>query len=186
MRFLPQWQGLAAQGRPFLTGCIAVTESRTPSTNPTALVAGAPGDLAQRLSYAGLIPFIGGALVIWLLSGRADLADPMVFAVRGMTSFAALIVAFLGGVPWGLSVMRQEDALTQRALWTGLAYALGAWIGVCMPPHAGLAWLGALLMACYLMDRKLYPALGAAGWLQLRFRLSVGASLSCFLAAAQI
>jgi Protein of unknown function (DUF3429) len=163
-----------------------VIESTPTSSTPTALTAGTPGDLAQRLGYAGLIPFIGGALVVWLLAGRADLAEPMVFAVRGMTSFAALIVAFLGGVPWGLSLLRPEDALTQRAMWTGLAYTLGAWIGVCMPPHAGLALLGALLIACYLTDRKLYPALGATGWLQLRFRLSAGASLSCFLAAAQI
>ena len=55
-----------------------------------------------------------------------------------------------------------------------------------MPPHAGLALIGFVLIVCYLIDRKLYPAMGAAGWLTLRFRLTLVASLSCFLAAAQI
>ncbi len=41
-----------------------------------------------------------------------------------------------------------------------------------------------MLIACYLMDRRLYPLLGVADWLTLRFRLTLVASLSCFLAAA--
>jgi len=36
------------------------------------------------------------------------------------------------------------------------------------------------------VDRKLYPTIGASGWLTLRFRLTVVSSLSCFLAAAQL
>jgi hypothetical protein len=53
-----------------------------------------------------------------------------------------------------------------------------------MPAYAGLALLGALLLACYAFDRQAYPAVGAAGWLTLRFRLTAVASLSCFIAAA--
>lgn len=164
-----------------------VTETAPPTANTPAMApTGAPGGLALRLGYAGLIPFVGGAVVIWLMAGRADLTEPLIFAVRAMTAYAALIVSFLGGLPWGLSMKRPEDALTQRALWMGIAYSLAAWVGVCMPPHAGLVWLGALLIGCYLGDRKIYPALDAAAWLQLRFRLTAVASLSCFMAAAQI
>ncbi len=149
-----------------------------------------PGPLARRLSYAGLIPFVTGALFVWLLAGRvAD--EPLHFAVDALTSYAALIVAFLGGLPWG-AVMHQsthdapEPERHQRALWTGIAYALTAGVASLMPPHAGLAVLGFLLIACYAFDRKRYPELGLSGWLTLRFRLTVVASLSCFLAAAQI
>ena len=39
-------------------------------------------------------------------------------------------------------------------------------------------------MACYLVDRKVYPVQGVGAWLTLRFRLSVVASLSCFVGAA--
>jgi hypothetical protein len=100
-------------------------------------------------------------------------------------------VAFLGGLPWGLGMLRQhydQPALPadKRGLAWGVGYLVAAWVALQMPPHAGLAALGALLIGCYLVDRKCYPELGAAGWLKLRFRLTVVASLSCFLAAAQL
>ncbi len=146
-----------------------------------------PSELARKLGYAGLIPFVGGTLFVWLLAGRLE-PQPFAFLVNGITAYAALIVSFLGGLPWGL-VMRDADEhkdTVRKALWIGISYALMAWVAVSMPPHAGLVVLGALLIGCYVNDRKLYPVLGVAGWLQLRFRLTVVASLSCFLSAAQI
>lgn len=165
-----------------------MNDTATPSlqTHPHAT----PGDLARKLGYAGLLPFIGGALFVFLLSGRIE-DEPFNFVVLALSSYAALIVSFLGGIPWGLVMWRSAagDALPdaqQRALWTGIAYSLAAWIALLMPPHAGLVVMGVLLVACYLTDRKLYPELGVCGWLTLRFRLTTVASLSCFLAAAQI
>lgn len=149
-----------------------------------------PDDLARKLGYAGLIPFVGGALFIWLLAGRVA-NEPFMFVVHAVTSYAALIVSFLGGLPWGV-VMRQSGGSGaqpehhRRALWTGIGYSLAAWVALLMPPHAGLVVLGGLLIGCYAIDRKRYPELGLSGWLTLRFRLTVVASLSCFLAAAQI
>ena len=149
-----------------------------------------PNPLARKLAYAGLIPFIGGALFIWLLVGRVE-PDVVVFVAQAVAAYAALIVSFLGGILWGLvmpgSQYHEEPAPAQRhALWTGVIYSLTAWIGVLMPPHAGLVLLGALLIACYVSDRKRYHELHMEGWLTMRFRLTVAASLSCFLSAAQI
>jgi MFS family permease len=149
-----------------------------------------PSELAVKLGRAGLAPFALGTVFIWLLAGRVE-PEVFQFVVAALTSYAALIVAFLGGLPWGL-IMSQTDGQAEpsntqrRALWTGLAYVTGAWIGLLMPPHAGLVVLGGLLIACYLTDRKRYPELGVSGWLTLRFRLTAMASLCCFLAAAQI
>lgn len=149
-----------------------------------------PGTLARRLGFLGLVPFVAGALFVWLLGARPD-DDSFFFVVRGLTAYAALIVSFLGGLHWGMLMWQsgsaaEEPALQQRALWVGIGYSLAGLIAVLMPPHAGLALIGFALIACYLIDRKLYPAMGTAGWLTLRFRLTVVASLSCFLAAAQI
>ncbi len=163
---------------------IEPVEVNPPATPPRPL--GSPSELALRLGYAGLVPFVAGALVIWLLAGRGNLTEPLQFAVRGLATYAALVAAFIGGMPWGLTMGRLHDELSSRAVWSGAIYAFGAWVGVCMPPHAGLVVLGTLLIACYLRDRKLYPALGVAAWLQWRFRLTAVASFSCFLAAAQI
>ncbi|WP_233584823.1 DUF3429 domain-containing protein [Aquabacterium soli] len=160
------------------------TLSLDPSTSHTL-----PGRLATQLSHASLLPFVAGVVFIWLLSGRVQ-AEPFFFLVGALTSYAALVISFLGGLPWGLAVrVRPEDtdhALVQRTLWTGLIRLVTAWIAVNMPPHAGLVVLGALLIVGYLIDRRLYPLLGASGWLTLRFRLTIVASLSCFLAAAQL
>jgi hypothetical protein len=40
-----------------------------------------------------------------------------------------------------------------------------------------------MLVICYLVDRKVYPAHGLSHWLTLRFRLTVVASLCCFIGA---
>jgi Protein of unknown function (DUF3429) len=164
-----------------------MSDHPTPSYANTQPDQAQPGELARQLGHAGLIPFVGGALFVWLLTGRID-HEPFFFLVSAITGYAALIISFLGGMPWGLAMRdaAQPDETVRKALWGGIAYALLAWVGLCMPPHAGLVWLGALLIGCYLNDRKLYPALGVAHWLQLRFRLTMVASLSCFLTAAQI
>ena len=52
-----------------------------------------------------------------------------------------------------------------------------------MPRHAGLVVLGGLLLACYGVDRRLYPHYGLHRWLPLRWRLTLVAMLSCWLGA---
>lgn len=136
--------------------------------------------LALRLAYAGLIPFVLGALLVWLLAGYQ--ADAHAFVTLALSCYAALVISFLGGIHWGLG-MRQTIPSPQPFVW-GVVASLLAWVAVVMPPYAGLVLHGVLLVLCYLVDRRSYPALGAAAWLTLRFRLSAVAALSCFLAAA--
>jgi hypothetical protein len=136
--------------------------------------------LALRLAYAGLIPFVLGALLVWLLAGYQ--AEAHAFVTLALSCYAALIISFLGGIHWGLG-MRQSVPSPQPFVW-GVLPALLAWVAVVMPPYAGLVLHGVLLVLCYLVDRRSYPALGAGAWLTLRFRLSAVAALSCFLAAA--
>ena len=137
-------------------------------------------ELAHRLGYAGLIPFVLGSALIWLIGDR-DL-DQHAFVSLALSAYAGLIIAFLGGIHWGLSFARGLPG-RQPLVW-GIGAALLGWLGVLMSPYAGLALHGGVLIACYLVDRRVYPQLGAADWLTLRFRLTAVASLSCFLAAA--
>ena len=172
--------GPASRG-PFMT-------TSPPTTSPLAHLNGKPSLLAVRLGYAGAIPFAAGALFVWLLVGRID-DEPFAFVVRALSSYAALVVGFLGGMRWGLVMGTSRpgpDApgYQRRALWTGLAFVSAAWVALLMPPHAGLALLGGLLLVCYLADRKHYLEVGVSAWLTLRFRLTVVATLSCLLAAA--
>lgn len=132
---------------------------------------------ARRLGYAGLLPFVLGALLVWLV--RDDVRLEVAF---GLSAYAGLIASFLGGIHWGLAFREGEPPV--RWLAWGVVPSLIAWPAVVMPPQAGLVIQALLLIGCYLVDRRLYPLQGATGWLTLRFRLTVVAALSCFIAAA--
>ncbi|WP_119153762.1 DUF3429 domain-containing protein [Caldimonas tepidiphila] len=142
-----------------------------PPLNPVAL----------KLGHAGLIPFVLGAALVWLTS-----QDPesQYYAALGLSAYAGLIVSFLGGIHWGLA-FRQPVPSPLPFAW-GVVPSLLGWVGIVMPPYAGLVVLGAALVACYLVDRKLYPEQGMGRWLTLRFRLTAIASLCCFLGAAGV
>lgn len=132
---------------------------------------------AHQLGYAGLLPFVAGALLVWLV--RPD-AHP--YATLALSAYAALIIAFLGGIHWGLA-FHEADPPAALFAW-GVVPSLVAWVAVMMPANAGLVVEGAMLWVCYAVDRRVYPRHGLAPWLMLRFRLSAIAGLSCFIGAA--
>lgn len=134
---------------------------------------------ALRLGYAGLLPFAGGALLVWLVWPEVQ---PL--AAQALSAYAALIISFLGGIHWGLA-MRAASPPPVLLAW-GVAPSLMAWPALMMPAHAGLVLHGLLLLLCYAVDRRLYPQHGAQPWLVLRFRLSAVAALSCFVGAAGV
>lgn len=146
--------------------------------------------LVRTLGHAGLIPFGLLALLLWLLK-----AELQTFVAIALAAYAALIVSFLGGIHWGIGWMagRQAQKVGSGAhhaqrnhfLW-GIVPSLLAWPGMLMPPFAGLAWLGFVLILCYLADRTLYARAGLQAWLTLRFRLSAVAALSCFIGAGAL
>ena len=147
---------------------------------PTPAASG-PDTTALRLAYAGLLPFVLGALLVWAVH-----ADVQAYALLALSAYAAVVLSFLGGMHWGLAMRQpQPSPPTQvRGLVWGVVPALVAWPAAVMPPHAGLVILGAMLIVSYAVDRRLYPAQGVAAWLTLRFRLSAVAGLSCFIGAA--
>jgi chromate transport protein ChrA len=131
--------------------------------------------IASRLGYAGLLPFLLGAALVWVVW-----PDVRPYVSHALSAYAAVVVAFLGAVHWGLAMRSGE---TRRFVWS-VVPALVAAVAVMMPPSSGLVIHGVMLVASYLVDRRVYPALGLEGWLTLRFRLSALAALSCFVGAA--
>jgi len=146
-----------------------------------AVVATEPPPIARRLGQAGLIPFVLGSGLVWLVSDRNEALS---YVSLGLAGYAASIVAFLGGVHWGLAMRTAVPG--PRSFGWAMVPPLVAWLAMLMPASAGLVVLGAMLIVCYLVDRSLYLACELGHWLTLRFRLSAVAALSCFLAAAGI
>lgn len=137
----------------------------------------APNPVALKLGYAGLLPFVIGAALVWLVHPQVQ-----PYATLLLAGYGAVIVSFLGGIHWGLG-FRQAVPSPQPFVW-GVVPSLVAWVAVVMPPYAGLVVLGSMLVVCYLVDRHAYPRHGLAAWLTLRFRLTAVAALACFLGAA--
>jgi hypothetical protein len=146
--------------------------STTAAHPPTAFAV-----TANRLGYLGLVPCVAGALLVWLVRPEAH-----PYVALALAAYAAITVSFLGGIHWGLALRHNEPPVAPL-VW-GVVPALVAWPAVMMPPDSGLVILGVMMIVCYAVDRRLYPAQGVGQWLTLRFRLSAVASLSCFIGAA--
>ena len=136
--------------------------------------------LVNQLSYAGLLPFVGLTALMWLVQ-----VDLLPFVAVALSAYAAVIVSFLGGVHWGIGFMQGAAAPRFHFVW-GVVPSLLAWLALVMPGYAALPFLGLVLVACYAVDRKTYPAAGLSRWLPLRLRLTVVATVSCVLGAAAI
>ena len=155
---------------------------RLPMPSPDDAIKPLKQSLIHNLGYAGLIPLVGLALLVWLVT-----PDLQAWVALALAAYAALIASFLGGIHWGIGWSRLAQAPDSKNhfVW-GVVPSLLAWPGLVMPPYAGLAWLGGVLIVCYLVDRRLYTQAGLGGWLKLRFRLSAVAALSCFIGAGAL
>jgi len=97
-----------------------------------------PPRLAILLGYAGLIPFISGAIGIWITppAWRTDV-------LMALLHYAAVILAFMGAIHWGLAMARErQDNAAHRQLGLSVLPALLGWLAI----SSGLSALLALAL----------------------------------------
>lgn len=130
--------------------------------------------VAWALGLAGLIPFWGAALALWVgpptLRGAALLA---------LLAYAAVILSFVGGARWGVEAARPEGPRAAPLVLSILASLLawGALVGAASVPPAGqLLLLGAGLLLAGLWD--ILAASLPSWYRRLRMVLTVGALLA--------
>ena len=82
--------------------------------------------LADRLGYAGLIPFVGLAF---------QFEDET--SVSAFMSYAAVILSFLGGIHWGVA-MRDQRLASNTVLAVSMLPSLLAWFAMLLPINLGL------------------------------------------------
>lgn len=129
-----------------------------------------PG-LAWLLGLGGLIPFAGLGLGAAL--GWAELRFPLL-------AYGATILAFLGAVHWGLALQAVPDERPAERvrLVLGVLPSLVAWVALLLPVGLGLAVLaGAILLTAAMETVAAQARLMPAGYLRLRWVLSIGAAL---------
>lgn len=136
-----------------------------------------PPALAQRLGYAGLLPFVALASAAWLAPVAMQ-----ALAVQALVAYGATIASFLGAIHWGLA-MRPGARTPALSFGWGVVPSLLAWVALLVNPGTGLLLLTALLGVCFAVDAKVYPPCGLRAWLPMRFALTLFAGLSCLAAA---
>ena len=132
------------------------------------------------LGYGGLVPFVGLALLMWLVPPQFQ-----VDVALALVTYGALIASFLGGLHWGTGFLMGEAAPRMQFVW-GVVPSLLGWLALLLPVRAGLPVLAVLLVACYSVDRTTYPVVGLGRWLPMRLQLTGVAALSCSLAAIRV
>ena len=85
-----------------------------------------PPQLALLLGYAGLLPFVFGALGIWLIP-----LGWRTFVLDAVLDYAAVILAFMGAIHWGLA-MRAGASEGRAQLQLGLSVIppLLGWVAI--------------------------------------------------------
>lgn len=103
-------------------------------------------------------------------------------ALFALLAYGATILSFLGAIHWGLALRDRIDPSASMLAW-GVVPSLLAWVALLWGASGGLWLLAAGLWACWAVDRSVYPRFGLTGWLTMRLKLTVAASLSCVAAA---
>jgi len=154
-----------------------MTDATHHTDNPVPATAG-------WLGYLGLLPFlVQAAAAVLGPPGTDSLAS---HAAHGVATYAAVILSFLGGITWGLTVSNPHLSTTQgsRELMYSMLPALGAWAALLLPTTFTL-WCCALGFAiAFVHDWRTAGLHHLPAWfLRLRLHLSVGAIVSVMLTA---
>jgi hypothetical protein len=148
----------------------------------TLKVPNRPSALIYGLGLAGLIPFVGLAALSWVPEIMS-----VSFSGRGLASYAAVILSFLGAIYWGLAMSgTPSDSTTDRIWLWGVLPSVLAWLAQLLPEFWALLLLGGLLWVCFIVDRIFYPKYQLQGWLPMRLLLTTVASFSCVVGALGI
>lgn len=133
--------------------------------------------MAWGLSLAGLLPFVALSIGVAF--------DLLAHATTALIAYAAVILSFLGGIQWGVSMMSRED--DSRSAWVmgmSIAPSLVAW-GSLLTPQLSLAFIIALagLASALAVDRALMRMAMLPLWFwQLRVRITAIVSFCLLLA----
>ncbi|MBD1388836.1 DUF3429 domain-containing protein [Neiella sp. HB171785] len=139
--------------------------------------------ISERLAYAGAIPFIALAGLLYLPADM--LPGNQEQWVSALMTYSLIVVNFLAGSLWGRAIDNMERNHRGNGQLFAVLISLLSWMTIMLPPQ-----LGFVLLACLLVSLRLHEMYGlssdsAVKWYsKARSRLTVVASVVLCLAAA--
>ncbi len=126
------------------------------------------------LGFAGLLPFVGTALVCWLEPNHRS------WWLEMLLGYGAVILSFVGALHWGFAMVHPATAgrpMNGMYAWSVMPSLLG-WLALLAHPTVGATLLIAGFLAQYWQDLRLAGVLPLPAWyLPLRLQLTVVACL---------
>ena len=116
------------------------------------------------LGYAGLLPFIGLTVALFLVD-----EEFLSYTQFAFQAYGAVILTFIGGVHWGLVLRNESDAHRNKEIIASIVPSLFAWISLLLPVDLALGvLLTAFLLLFFYEYRVLWADLFPAWYRQLR------------------
>lgn len=107
--------------------------------------------------------------------------------VLALLSYAAVILALMGGAHWALAAGPYGKARIAAEWLIGFAALLAAWMSLIVPPHFGFSTLIAAFFLLALRDALMVEASGIPLWFaRLRSYISAGAIVTSILALIRV
>lgn len=137
---------------------------------------------AAWLGGLGAVPFIGLAGSLPFVSDTAR-----IFVIHALVSYGATILAFLGGIHWGLAIAStrgNDSPYVLNRLIVSVIPSLVGWIALLVPEPIGLSLLAAAFAAMLWIDLQSTRAGHAPRWYpKLRIPLSCAVIATLLLGA---
>jgi len=132
------------------------------------------------LSTGGLVPFVVIASATWALPEAYT--HTLLF---WLTSYAAVILSFVGAVHWGIAMLHPDMSEQDQSVFMtwSVVPALVGWVSLLLPEKTGLLLLITTFVIQYAADRQLALRFRVPSWyLRLRIGLTSVAVLCLLLA----
>ena len=143
--------------------------------------------VAALLMYAGTLPFIVCTIVL-LFGSSLGLGSYRAFATQAVTTYAAVIVSFLGGIQWGIAIAThaQQPQTAKSLLLLSVVPSLLAWAMLFLPSNSSRVIVAIFLVGfVWVVDALLHLQLVIPTWF-FRLRSVVSAVALAALIAAML
>ena len=131
----------------------------------------APTTLPRSLGYAGLIPFVGLALLLHTSGSHQD------FLRHALLAYGACIVSFVGAVHWGIGISTLNKS--HLGLGWSVVPSIAARVALSIDKSGSLVAMAAILVGCLAADLKFYKAGELPRWyFRMRIALTTIGALS--------
>lgn len=144
-----------------------------------------PKRVATILTYAGAIPFVACAVIL-LFGPAMGLGGLRQFAGQAITTYAAVIVSFLGGIQWGIAIAthQQQPQTAKSLLLLSVVPSLLAWALLFLPNDSSRVVVAIFLVGfVWIIDALLHLQHVLPTWF-FRLRSIVSAVVMASLIAA--